>query len=203
MQQCQAWRKKYPVVQPKHALPQAKANVYCFIDQAEQKPAGRLHYGGRQRICVCGWQPRLYHQAWTTVPDQFRHCLYGVRSSRCDRRVHCSGREELVCITGDGSLQMNLQELQTIIHHKLPIKLYVINNSGYHSIRQTQKNFFGEPLVGIGADSGDLSFPDLSKLANAYGFPYFQLWQQRGTGPNNPSSCRLRRSDDLRGVCNH
>ena len=67
---------------------------------------------------------------------------------------------------------MNLQELQTIIHHKMPIKIFLINNGGYHSIRQTQKNFFGEPLVGVGEDSLDLSFPDMGKLAAAYGYPY-------------------------------
>ena len=67
---------------------------------------------------------------------------------------------------------MNLQELQTIIHHKMGIKIFLINNGGYHSIRQTQKNFFGEPLVGIGVDSGDLSFPNMEKLAAAYGYPY-------------------------------
>jgi acetolactate synthase-1/2/3 large subunit len=82
------------------------------------------------------------------------------------------GKKELVCVTGDGSIQMNLQELQTIITNKLPIKIFVINNQGYHSIRQTQSNFFGEPLVGIGPDSGDLEFPDMGKIAYAYGFPY-------------------------------
>lgn len=69
--------------------------------------------------------------------------------------------EDVILITGDGSIQMNLQELQTIIHHKMGIKIFIINNGGYHSIRQTQKNFFGEPLVGVGYDSGDLSFPDM------------------------------------------
>lgn len=75
----------------------------------------------------------------------------------------------MILITGDGSIQMNLQELQTIIHHKMGIKIFIINNGGYHSIRQTQKNFFGEPLVGVGYDSGDLSFPDMEKLSAAYG----------------------------------
>ena len=86
-----------------------------------------------------------------------------------------SGGHEIICVSGDGSIQMNLQELQTIIHHRMPIKLFVINNGGYHSIRQTQRNFFGEPLVGIGADSGDLSFPDMEKLAGAYGYPYTRI----------------------------
>ena len=81
-------------------------------------------------------------------------------------------RHDIILVTGDGSIQMNLQELQTIIHHRMPIKIFLINNGGYHSIRQTQKNFFGEPLVGIGTDSHDLSFPDMEKLAWAYGYPY-------------------------------
>ena len=75
---------------------------------------------------------------------------------------------------------MNLQELQTIIHHQLPIKIFLINNGGYHSIRQSQKNFFGEPLVGVGVDSGfegpDLSFPQMSRLADAYGYPYLAAY---------------------------
>ena len=89
-------------------------------------------------------------------------------------------KHDILVLTGDGSIQMNLQELQTIISHKLPIKIFVINNGGYHSIRQTQTNLFrGEPLVGIGIDSGmggvqDLSFPDMEKIAHAYGFPFIR-----------------------------
>ena len=83
--------------------------------------------------------------------------------------------QETYCIEGDGSLQMNIQELQTIIQNKLPVKLIVLNNEGYHSIRQTQNNFFGKPLVGVGPESNDLSFPDLSKIAAAYGFPFIRI----------------------------
>ena len=82
--------------------------------------------------------------------------------------------KEVICITGDGSLQMNIQELQTIVTNEFPIKIFVINNGGYHSIRQTQRNFYPERKpVGTGYDSGDLSFPDLSKIAYAYGYKYF------------------------------
>ena len=89
-------------------------------------------------------------------------------------------KHDILVLTGDGSIQMNLQELQTIISHQLPIKIFVINNGGYHSIRQTQTNLFrGEPLVGIGIDSGmggvqDLSFPDMEKIEHAYGFPFIR-----------------------------
>ena len=69
---------------------------------------------------------------------------------------------------------MNLQELQTILTNKLPIKIFLINNSGYHSIRITQTNLFGHHTkVGIGSESGDLSFPEYRKLAEAFGYPYY------------------------------
>ena len=80
--------------------------------------------------------------------------------------------KDIILVTGDGSIQMNLQELQTIIHHKMDIKIFLINNGGYHSIRQTQRTHFKPPFVGIGVDSHDLSFPSMEKLAWAYGYPY-------------------------------
>ena len=68
---------------------------------------------------------------------------------------------------------MNLQELQTIIHHQLPIKIFVLNNQGYSSIRNTQSHFFN---IKVGADkSSGVSFPDMIRLANVYGFATFTL----------------------------
>jgi acetolactate synthase-1/2/3 large subunit len=77
--------------------------------------------------------------------------------------------KDIVCLTGDGSIQMNLQELQTIIHYKLPIKIFMLNNNGYLSIRITQKNFFNGQFVGEGPESG-VSMPDMIALAKVYGF---------------------------------
>jgi acetolactate synthase-1/2/3 large subunit len=88
----------------------------------------------------------------------------------------CLARENspVICVTGDGSLQMNIQELQTIKQNNLPIKIFVMNNEGYYSIRMTQSAYFPErKFVGIGEVSGDLSFPDLSRIAAAYGYPYY------------------------------
>jgi acetolactate synthase-1/2/3 large subunit len=79
--------------------------------------------------------------------------------------------ERLICIAGDGSIMMNLQELQTIASRGLPVKLFILNNRGYHSIRQTQANFFPDNIVGCGTDSG-LGFPDFGRIANAFGFPF-------------------------------
>ena len=86
-----------------------------------------------------------------------------------------NNKKPMICLTGDGSIQMNLQELQTIKHHNLPIKIIIFNNDGYHSIRQSQSNFFkGKALCGIGPDSLDLSFPDMEKIAYAYGYTFFR-----------------------------
>ena len=68
---------------------------------------------------------------------------------------------------------MNLQELQTILTNKLPVKIFLINNNGYHSIRITQTNLFNKNFVGIGEESGDLSFPEFKKIAEAFGYQYF------------------------------
>ena len=82
-------------------------------------------------------------------------------------------KRQTICLEGDGSIMMNLQELQTIITNKLPIKVFLINNNGYHSIRLTQKNLFKEHCkIGIGPESGDLSFPEFKKIAEAFGYDY-------------------------------
>ncbi len=80
----------------------------------------------------------------------------------------------VVCFEGDGSIQMNLQELQTVLNYKLPIKLFVYNNDGYLSIKTTQRAFFGGKFMGSEPGSGVI-LPDFEKLAEAYGFPYFRL----------------------------
>lgn len=82
----------------------------------------------------------------------------------------CIGNKQkkIVCLTGDGSIQMNLQELQTIVHNKLPIKIFVINNQGYLAIRISQDNFFQSHYVGSSPESG-VSFPNIIAIAKAYG----------------------------------
>ena len=84
-----------------------------------------------------------------------------------------AGGRRVVALEGDGSLMMNLQELQTVAHHCLPILLVVLENQGYVSIHQTQRNFFGREL-GCGPESG-LSFPDFLKIASAFGLPALEI----------------------------
>ncbi len=79
-----------------------------------------------------------------------------------------NNKKNTVCLAGDGSIMMNLQELQTMIHYNLPIKLFILNNNGYISIQQTQKNFFEGRMPACTTESG-VSIPDFIKLGNAFG----------------------------------
>ena len=83
-------------------------------------------------------------------------------------------KKNLVCITGDGSIMMNLQELQTISGYNIPAKIFILNNEGYHSIRQTQHNYFNGREIGCGNSSG-LTFPSFEKIAKAFNFKYFKI----------------------------
>ena len=80
-------------------------------------------------------------------------------------------KREIICVTGDGSIMMNLQELQTIKGYHLPVKVVVFENNGYNAIRQTSKNFFNGASIGCSPDTG-VSFPDFEKIANAFEYEY-------------------------------
>ncbi|MCR5214607.1 MAG: thiamine pyrophosphate-binding protein [Eubacterium sp.] len=82
--------------------------------------------------------------------------------------------KRIICLDGDGSLMMNLQELQTIREENLDFKLFIMNNNGYHSIRQTQNNLFKNGLVGVCKGNG-VSFPPFDKLADTFGFKFFRI----------------------------
>jgi acetolactate synthase-1/2/3 large subunit len=84
--------------------------------------------------------------------------------------------KRVICLAGDGSLQMNIQELQTVAQYNLPIIIFVLNNNGYLSIRTSQKGFFGD-VVGESPES-NVSFPDTEKIAYAYGLPYKRFDQE-------------------------
>lgn len=103
-------------------------------------------------------------------------------------------KTEIICLTGDGCIMMNLQELQTIKHNKLPIKVVVFTNDGYNAIRQTCKNFFKGEIYGCTKDSG-VDFPDFSKIADAFGFKYFRC------NTNKDVEKSLKKLFSIKGNC--
>lgn len=181
---CRMWRETYPVILPKHLEEDdtRAANVYALVKElSDRLEENQITIVGNGSACVVGGHGYMVKKGQRFISNSaiasMGYDLPGaigvcVAASEATDYKEDSPAANVILLTGDGSIQMNLQELQTIIHHRMPIKIFLINNGGYHSIRQTQKNFFGEPLVGIGNDSFDLSFPDMEKLAAAYGYPY-------------------------------
>lgn len=169
---CRERVKRYPVVLAEYWKLPEKVNPYCFMDRL----FGQLHEGeivvcGDGTACVTAFQAatvrsgqRLFHNSGCAAMGYDLPAAIGVATARPDLA-------RVICLAGDGSIMMNLQELQTIAGRKLPVKIFVLNNSGYHSIRQTQANFFADNIVGCGTDSG-LSFPDFGKVAEAFGLSF-------------------------------
>lgn len=174
LEACVNWKRNYPVTLPKHWKEDGKyANVYAFIRYLSQSlPEKNITVVSNGSACVVGSHNYVIQKdARFLINSGAASMGYGLPAAI--GVCMAAGKRDVVCIEGDGSLMMNLQELQTVLTNHLPIKLFVINNQGYHSIRQTQNNLFSEhSRVGIGPESGDLSFPDYGKLASAFGYPY-------------------------------
>ncbi|KQN16779.1 thiamine pyrophosphate-binding protein [Sphingomonas sp. Leaf30] len=158
---------RYPVVLPEYWEQASPINPYCFgaalFDELEEND---IVVTGDGTACVTIFQAadlkrgqRLYTNSGCASMGYDLPAAIGA--------YYASGAKRIICLAGDGSIMMNLQELQTIVGASLPIKIFVLNNDGYHSIRQAQQNYFPENIVGCGPDSG-VTFPDYQRLA--YGF---------------------------------
>ncbi len=171
------WREEYPVVdQERHYKGSENTNPYCLINELGKKlQESEVVVSGNGSACVVG-------AAALEIKKNQRFIINsGCASMGYDLPAAIGAsfaldKRSVICLAGDGSIQMNLQELQTMVFHKLPIKILVLNNAGYHSMRLTQNNLFPEySKVGVGPESGDLSFPNMERIASAYEIPYFAV----------------------------
>lgn len=173
---CLDWKQKYPVCLPEYYEDDSQGiNMYLFVEELSKyfkddsvligdagsavyvPPQGIKTFSKAQRYITSGGQAEMGY----TLPATIGVCV-------------ARGGKEVLGITGDGSLQMNIQELQTLVHHQFPVKLFVWNNDGYLSIRATQNRYFDGRFIGTDNTSG-ISFPDISKIAGAYGIDYFRI----------------------------
>ncbi len=166
---CIAWKIKYPVCLPEYKNTIGAINVYSFMERLSALAgegdvfigdAGSAIYAVSQGVNLLHDNQRYIPSSAMATMGYTVPAAIGVSAALEDKRV--------LAITGDGSLQQNIQELQTYLHYKLPIKLFIWNNDGYLSIRASQKNYFNERYIGEGARSG-VSIPDTLKIAEAYG----------------------------------
>lgn len=165
------WKRRYPLVLPEHRSTDGPVSLYEFtdvlsdaLDEGDVIATGSA--GFSVELFLLGLRikrgQRCFHNRGTGsmgfgLPASIGACLQ-------------AGRRRTICVEGDGGLQMNVQELATLAGQQLPVKCFVVNNSGYASIRASQRNYFNR-LVGADPQSG-LHLPSLRKLAAAYDVPY-------------------------------
>ena len=166
---CRERVERYPVFLQKHKSQENAINPYHFMKVLfECLHKDDVIVCGDGAACVVTFQSAIIRQGQRLFSNSGSASMGYDLPAAVGAAIAQQGKR-VICIAGDGSLQMNIQELQTVIHHQLPIKIFVLNNGGYLSIRTTQINFFGK-LVGESSESG-VSFPDIVKIAEAYGIP--------------------------------
>ena len=174
---CRERKDKYPVVLPEYKK-SSRVNPYYFMRALSVASGSNTIVAGNATACVVLFQAGIVRKNarafWNSgcasmgydLPASIGACL-------------AANKSNTICLAGDGSFQMNIQELQTVVYNKLPIKIFVLNNGGYSSIKQTQKNFFGLPYIGCDKGSG-VSFPSFTKVAKAYGIKSSRLASHKG-----------------------
>ena len=175
---CREWKQRYPVVQPEYRELPEGVSTYCLSEAlSAELESGDIIASGSSgagiELFLLAFQvkenQRVLHSRGLGamgfgLPASIGACLG-------------AGRRRTICVEGDGSFHMNAQELETIRRLQLPVKVFVINNGGYASIRASQENYF-QHLVAADSTSG-LSLPDVMKVAEAYGVPSLSITNQR------------------------
>lgn len=175
-QRCREWKKIYPVVLPEYAANKHRVNSFYFIDLLAEKlgnDAVIVTDMGTSFTCTMQtFKTKMGQRLFTS--SGFSPMGFGLPGAigACLAR----NRKKTILITGDGGLQMNIQELQTLVHYKLPVIMFVLNNEGYLTIKLMQQNHFGR-YVGSDPSSG-VSCPDILKVAKAYGIKSVRISNQ-------------------------
>jgi acetolactate synthase-1/2/3 large subunit len=171
---CANWKKRYPIIMPEYLEDREFVNMYVFMERlADAMTADMPIVAGNGFDVVCCYQAFkvkegqrvIYSGNWGSMGWDLPLAI-GVCFGR--------GRGATVVTTGDGSFQWNIQELLTAQYYELPLKIFIFNNNGYASIRQTQKGLFEGRLVGADVTSG-VGTVDFRKLADLYGFGYGRI----------------------------
>jgi len=176
-ERCAQWKSRYPVLLPEHAVDHGMVSTYFLADRlSDLLPENATIVSGSsgagieifQHVLRLKRGQRLYH---TTALGAMGYGLPAAIGACLG-----SGGRETVLVDGDGGIQLNIQELATIHRLQLPIKIFVLNNDGYSSIRTSQERWFGR-LTGADSRSG-LTLPDIVPLAEAYGLAAARIVDQ-------------------------
>jgi len=181
LQRCLDWKHRWPVVLPEHLAADQKVSVYALADVlSEALPEGRLIVTGSSGAGIEIFQHAVRLKRGQKLVSTAALGSMGYGLPAAIGACLALGGAETIAVDGDGGLQMNVQEFETVRRLNLPIKLFVLSNEGYSSIRTSQNRWFGR-LSGADDRSG-LSLPDLEKVAAAYGLPTARIADQSRLG---------------------
>lgn len=170
---CKERMERYPVVLPKHREFKSYLNPYYFVERLfNDLREDDIVVTANGAACIVPFQAAKLKKGQRLFSNSGNASMGYDLPAAIGAAIGGEGRR-VICLAGDGSIQLNIQELATIVSRQLPIKIFVFNNNGYLSIRISQANFFGR-LLGESPQSG-VSFPDIMKIGMAYGLPVARL----------------------------
>lgn len=177
LDQISQWRRRYPVPCDEPRTDD-KINPYAFVAAlAEALPEDEHIF--IDTGCSIAWMMQGYpNRAGQRLYHDFNNTAMGWALPAAVGGTLALDRRPVTCIVGDGSLMMNLQELATIQRHNLPVRIFVLNNTGYSMVQQTQEQWLGGDYVGTSYEGG-LAFPDFGVLASAFSIPTVRLERGR------------------------
>ena len=191
---CNSTLKMFPHIEKvAHADSNRFINSYRFIDKLSN------YY--RKNECIVtdsGTALLSGHQVSKLKKNQKMFTSQGLAEMGCGLpgaigASFARNKGEIICLNTDGSIMMNLQELQTIDHYKLPIKVFVFNNDGYLMIKHTQKNLFSGRYSGVNKKT-DVSCPDFKKIAGAFNMKYYRIKSWEDFNKNIPKILKEKQS---------
>ena len=171
---CKNIRKKYPIVLAKFKNQKKFVNSYYFIDILSNVLNSKDVIVTDMGLSFVGTHQAFKVKRGQKLYTNSGHAPMGWGLPAAVGACYASKKNRIICLTGEGGLQMNIQELATIMHNKLPIKIFVYNNGGYLTIKQAQQLSFNNRIMGSNSVSG-LSFPDYKKIAQSHNIKYLKI----------------------------
>ena len=170
---------RYPVLENTYPQQEDRLNPYHFMELLfESLGPDDVIVTGNGSACVMSFQAAKLKKGQRLFTNSGDASMGYDLPAAIGASIALGGKR-VICLAGDGSLMMNLQELQTLVGLHLPVKVIILSNDGYHSIRQTQKAYFSDNLFGIGPSDG-VSLPDFPRLAEALGLPSIRVTREEG-----------------------
>lgn len=168
-----SWTERYPICPP-DAAADIDINPYLFVDLLSNVVPPREHVFIDTGCSVAWMMQGFRNHGGQRLFHDFNNTAMGWALPAAIGGCFALDRAPVTCVSGDGSLMMNLQELATIQRHRLPVRLFVLNNGGYSMVQQTQEQWLGGEHVGTSYEGG-LSFPDFTTVATAFGIPHIVI----------------------------